>query len=146
MQSFHRKVFLSFLAIKKKQRSQIRGPHVTRQYLMYCLTSASSISILCIFYSSYLRARIGNSLASQDILKKCMESAAGCIFTVWLKQVYIFHWYLNIQDVTFSVNLGENRKFVPMLWFEQELSKYLVSKFVLRYNIKSWGLFHPVCY
>ncbi len=30
--------------------------------------------------------------------------------------------------------------------FEQDLSKYLVSKFVLKYNIKPWGVFHPVCY
>ncbi len=43
------------------------------------------------------------------------------------------------------MNLGENRNFLPMLWFEQELSKYLVSKFGLKYNIKSWGAFHPVC-
>ncbi len=32
-----------------------------------------------------------------------------------------------------------------MFGFEQELSKYLVSKFVLKYNIKPWGVFHPVC-
>ena len=30
-----------------------------------------------------------------------------------------------------------------MLWFEQEVSKYLVSKFVLKYNIKPWEYFHP---
>ncbi len=55
------------------------------------------------------------------------------------------HRFLNTLDATFRTNLGENRKFLSMLWYEQELSKYLVSKFVLKYNIKPWGVFHPVC-
>jgi hypothetical protein len=52
--------------------------------------------------------------------------------------------FLNTLDSTFSINLGENWNFLSMLQFEQELSKYLVSNIVLKYNIKPWGCFHPV--
>jgi hypothetical protein len=55
------------------------------------------------------------------------------------------HQFLNTRDATFSINLGENQKILSMLLVEQELSKYLVSKFVLKYNIRPWGVFHPVC-
>jgi hypothetical protein len=51
------------------------------------------------------------------------------------------HQFLNTLDATFSINLGENQKFLSMLWFVLDLCKYLVLKFVLKYNINPWGLF-----
>ena len=54
-------------------------------------------------------------------------------------------WVIDLLDVTFSLYWGENIKILYMLRFEQEVSKYLVSKFVLKYNIKPWEYFHPVC-
>ena len=60
--------------------------------------------------------------------------------------VKLQHRSLHTLDTTFGVYWGENRKSLLMPWFKLKPSKYLVSKFVLRYNIKPWGIFHPVSY
>jgi hypothetical protein len=33
---------------------------------------------------------------------------------------------------------------IEIFWLCFDLSEYLVTKFMLKYNIKPWGVFHPV--
>jgi len=42
---------------------------------------------------------------------------------------WVNHQFRHTLDATFSAYWGENRIFMLLLWLEQELSKYLVSKF-----------------
>ncbi len=53
------------------------------------------------------------------------------------------HRFLNTLDATFSINWRKKLELFVQLQVEQELSKYLVSKCVPKYNIKPWGMFSP---
>ena len=60
--------------------------------------------------------------------------------TIWRHRI---NFYIHYIDATFSIYWSESRKILSMVGFEHKLSKNLVSKFVLKYNIKPWGIFSP---
>ena len=84
-----------------------------------------------------------------EIAEFIVAKVVNVVFVVVVAAVavsaVVVHRFLHTLDTTFSLYWGENRKILSMLRFEQEASKYLVSKFVLKYNIKPWEYFHPVC-
>ncbi len=75
-------------------------------------------------------------------LKSCFDLVKYFVFyLLWLYEGYPSiskYKRCNLQH-----KLGCNLIFLSMIQFEQELSKYLVSKFSLIFNIKPWGMYSP---